>query len=443
MKKSTLMPLKKDLTLNVLDHEIAIREKGESIGEEYYNMKRNKRICHYNAIVTSDKAKLIFIKFSKFKNTIYPYKDSKIEFKKLCNNRLKILQKKLKRKKIEPFILNYDPGKEYFIKHSNHKKGAKSTKKRERRISAGDFGIKKILLKGKGVRVRSLVKPRKKKGKGGKEEIVRPNIEDGMKQLIIDRLKKDDVYRSFNCLKPGKAIERIQSIRIDPVTTPKTYLFNVVTPNHKLPLKNKLEMISRSKRSLDKKKVIHKKKIDFLSMARSCREKKHKEFSSSIHGGFFSCKERHARSLGNFKLGHKRKNFTSFKEKSVLIGSEFASFHGGALHSKVNLAEIGEGEMAENGYVLHKTARLHSKLSLFNGRDLEYEIASQDLDDTKTLSIILNNKSIEVKMPKKHLKLNPISKRLMYFKKNKLRKKDRLHKLMRKIRGHKTDYSVT
>lgn len=413
--------MKKDVSRRIKEIDLLVKFKGESIGEEYFDLKPEFRISDFNAVVTSNTAKFIFIRFKNIYKTLYNYKTSSVEFTKLCNSRLKNLKRILKKRRLSPFCLNYNPGRD-IIQAEQEKskpdlqfpslKGGKQIRNRVKRNT---------ILKRK-------VKKKEKEEDEKKKMKEKKNIIKVIKSMVIKQVRKDKFFRSFNTLKLGNQIERLENINIDPSSTAKNYIYGIVTTDFKLSHYQNIRRISQSKRSLDRKKVTNKEKVDFLKLVKSSR-RYWNTGTSTIFGRNSS--RRKIKSLSCVK---KSKYIKKFSEgKKLKNGTDQASTYFESDTPKFNFLKSDLNIMG-NRKIERKMKKGRSGVSFLSERQASRKKSKKlKFDRTDTLSIIMNNRSIVNKISKKDLKLNPLSKEFMSFKPRMKRKKDDISKLLQRF----------
>jgi hypothetical protein len=253
-------------------------------------LKAKDRSSWFQAIAESEKVELEFISFINLKNTLYPYWVLKEKYVALCQKKLMKLEKKKEfflNRDLEKLVEDYEDKLEFEEKLIELGEKEKKLSKEERiqkkkRLILNYEGKSKmfsnteksiwtkngvnLLLKGTGVMAK------------GKFSFKRPPLKDVVRKQLLDEQQRE--WREKNkAHKKNKAkailkfeetggsfkkfdIHTLKKLKIDQMVGPHQFLADYVMPGEDLDASTKLEMISKSKHLLEKRRKKHEKEED-------------------------------------------------------------------------------------------------------------------------------------------------------------------------------------
>lgn len=252
-------PMKRRTSSVGREFEVAVKQEGSTVLEEYINLEENERICEYKVAVSSTLAELIFIDFKSLNNALFPYPDFRNTFCKIAasagnyqrhydkidafvnhfnEGSVEEFHKMRENKKNEKSELNSDQKKKK-IRMINpqeiyNKKNFREKTKRKKHMASGGFNT---LLKGKGIHDQnSTIKTTNFKTLNIENHI---NSKGEFNEFIKDKKSRVNGFSLKTYLK---------SLKVEEKAIGSSFSNNFVVPPPNLSSLEKLEIISKSKR---------------------------------------------------------------------------------------------------------------------------------------------------------------------------------------------------
>lgn len=226
-------------------YEIAIKHKGSTVLEEYFPIPDEERISDYRIVVTSSCAEITFIDFKTLSSALFPYPDFKKRFIQIATAPK---NKERNSKKISTFLKIFGVGKEESFK------------------DVSSFRKKKIKWKGN-QNLKLLKKKKRKKKKnymssGGYNTIIKGSLgtlsQDYKNFNIEEKIIESGIFNNFIKDKKRRVNSfnlknYLKTLNVDNMTANSCFTKNFVIPPSNLSSLEKLEMISKSKRIMNRR----------------------------------------------------------------------------------------------------------------------------------------------------------------------------------------------